>query len=66
MRICLIGELGNDDELLNISKLFNVPVEVSETGDELLADTSWLTYFVLKNFDGTIFDKLVQQKQKYE
>lgn len=57
-RICLVASVATNEDVCSASKLFNVPVEVSETGQEFLNDESWTTYFILSEFEGAIFDNL--------
>lgn len=69
-RICLIDKLAQDEDILAASKLFKVPVITSETGEELVDDRSWMTYFVVSEFEGPVFDSLhkssLVQKHKYD
>lgn len=66
-RICLLDHVAHDQDVIIASKLFNVPVVTSETGVEFLDDASWMTYFVMSEFEGPLFDDLSQHKKhKYE
>lgn len=57
-QICLIGNLGQDPDLVKIAGGFGVPVLTSETGEEFLTDKLCITYFIIKEFEGSIFDHL--------
>ncbi|XP_043258171.1 protein ECT2-like isoform X2 [Colletes latitarsis] len=57
-RICLIGETCDDAALGVAAQQFCVPVLKSETGLEYIEDTTYCTYFVLKQFEGPEYDDL--------
>ncbi|KZC06654.1 Protein ECT2, partial [Dufourea novaeangliae] len=57
-RICLIGAAGNDPALGATAQQFSVPVLKSETGLEYIEDTTYCTYFILKQFEGPEYDVL--------
>jgi protein ECT2 len=63
-RICLVGELAYDERLLEAAKKFNVPVLSSATGLEFSTDNKWTTFFILKEFEGEIYEKLAKTKHK--
>lgn len=63
-RICLVGSVADDQDVVNAANLFNVPVETSPTGSELAGDDSWMTYFILSDFEGAIFNHLYSSKVK--
>lgn len=63
-RICLVGELAYDERLLTASQKYGVPVLSSATGLEFLADSKWMTYFVLKEFEGEVYERLAKSKHK--
>lgn len=65
-RICLVGGVAEDQDVLNTARLFNVPVLTSETGSELLDDDSWTTYFILSEFEGPVFDDINKAKTKHK
>lgn len=65
-RICLVGGVAEDQDVLNIARLFNVPVVTSETGSELLDDDSLTTYFILSEFEGPVFDDINKAKTKHK
>ncbi|XP_072745848.1 uncharacterized protein Pbl isoform X3 [Anoplolepis gracilipes] len=52
-RICLVGAACNDPALNVAAQQFKVSVLKSETGTEYVEDTTYYTYFVLKQFDGS-------------
>lgn len=63
-RICLVGSVVDDYETRRVAETFNVPVEVSETGVELIGDTHWTTYFVMNEFEGPAFDAIRKSKHR--
>lgn len=65
-RICLVGEVAEDQEVTVAARTFNVPVMASETGAEFIEDDTWTTYFVLAEFEGTIFDGISKAKVKHK
>lgn len=65
-RICLVGRVSENEDLLNAAKLFNVPVVTSETGKEFIEDSSWMTFFVMSEFEGPIFDNIYKSKSKHK
>lgn len=65
-RICLIGPLTENKDLLNSAKLFNVPVIHSETGKEFLDDSSWMTFFILSDFHGPVFESIYKSRTKHK
>lgn len=66
IRICLVGEVVDDEETLNAAKHFKVPVLSSETGEEYALEKGdqWTTYFILKDFEGPLFDALSKSPNK--
>lgn len=66
VRICLVGEVMDDQETIKAAKHFNVPILTSETGQEyaLEKEGQWTTYFILKNFEGPLFDALSKSPNK--
>jgi protein ECT2 len=65
-RICLVGPVAENQEAVDAAKIFNVPVLTSETGKELIADETWTTYFILKVFEGPIFDDIYKAEVKHK
>lgn len=63
-RICLIGTVADDPNIIALAQTFGVPVETSETGTEKLAEREWITYFIISDFSGPIFEDL--QKSIHE
>lgn len=57
-RICLVGAAGDDPALGAAAQQFSVPVLKSETGLEHVEDTTYCTYFILKEFEGPEYDAL--------
>lgn len=57
-RICLIGTVVDDSKTVEAARTFGVPVISSETGEEFLEDTSWLTYFIMNDFEGPLFEAI--------
>uniref|UniRef100_A0A1B0FDP6 Protein ECT2 n=1 Tax=Glossina morsitans morsitans TaxID=37546 RepID=A0A1B0FDP6_GLOMM len=60
IRICLVGEVANNTSCSEAARTFNMPVVTSETGLELIADSDWLTYFVLKDFETPIYTAILK------
>lgn len=63
-RICLVGSVADDHEIIKAAETFNVPIEVSETGVEFISDTNWTTYFVMNEFEGPTFDAIRKSKHR--
>ncbi|XP_063224169.1 protein ECT2 [Bacillus rossius redtenbacheri] len=63
-RICLVGDVCNDEELSVVAQAFGLPVVVSETGAEYVEDDSHVTLFVLREFSGPTYDALARLKQR--
>ncbi|CAD7002467.1 unnamed protein product [Ceratitis capitata] len=63
LRICLVGDIINDEETVEAARSFNVPVITSENGLDALNDFEWRTFFVLKDFEGPIYDAIHKNKQ---
>lgn len=64
VRICLIGSVGNDLLTLQAAQKLGVPVIVSDTGKEHITDEQWLTYFVINDFEGPIYQTIYKTKHK--
>lgn len=66
IRICLVGEVVDDPDTLAAAKHFGVPLLTSETGEEYaLGNHEWMTYFILKDFEGPLFEALSKSPNKY-
>jgi len=63
-RICLVGSLVSDKRIQKVAECFNVPVILSETGVEYLTDNKVVTYFILEDFEGPIFETISKSKHK--
>ncbi|XP_077281173.1 epithelial cell transforming 2 pebble isoform X5 [Temnothorax americanus] len=63
-RICLVGATCNDPALNAAAQQFKVPVLKSETGTEHVEDTTYNTYFILKQFDGSEYDALCKSAHR--
>lgn len=63
-RICLIGTVASDPDTIALAESFGVPVETSDTGIDKLAEREWITYFIVSDFSGPIFEEL--QKSIHE
>lgn len=48
----------DDRRTVAIAQTFGVPVVTSETGAEILSDRKWVTYFIINNFSGPIFEAI--------
>lgn len=64
LRICLLGCVVDDNTVVEAARSFGVPVLTSETGLEILTDNEWTTYFVMKEFDGPIFEAIHKSKHR--
>lgn len=64
IRICLIGDLADDEATVEAAKTFDVPIVHSETGTDLIEDTNWITYFVMRDFEGVTFDTIRKTNHK--
>lgn len=64
VRICLVGDVGQDEPTIEAAKTFDVPIVTSETGSELVEDATWITYFVLRDFEGPVFDAIRKTNHK--
>lgn len=65
-RICLVGGVAEDQEIVLASKTFNVPVITSGNGADFINDDTWTTYFILAEFEGSDFDKIYRSKVKHK
>ncbi|KAG5327589.1 ECT2 protein, partial [Pseudoatta argentina] len=63
-RICLVGATCNDPALNVAAQQFKVPVLKSETGTEYVEDTTYNTYFILKQFEGSEYDALCKSAHR--
>lgn len=64
LRICLLGCVVDDNSIVEAARTFGVPVLTSETGLEILTDNEWTTYFVMKEFDGPIYEAIHKSKHR--
>lgn len=64
-RICLVGTVVDDKVTLAAAQAFNVPVITSETGSEFIEDESWITYFILNDFEGPLYEAISKMQHKY-
>ncbi|XP_062552492.1 protein ECT2 isoform X2 [Armigeres subalbatus] len=64
VRICLVGAVANDKAVLAAAHSLKLPLVLSETGTEYLTDTSTVTYFVLNQFDGPVYDTIYRSKHR--
>lgn len=65
-RICLVGSVIENENVQNAAKVFNVPVVTSETGKEFISDSSWMTFFVISDFEGPIYEEIYKSKTKHK
>ncbi|XP_058457898.1 protein ECT2 isoform X2 [Malaya genurostris] len=63
-RICLVGSVAQDKPTLVAAQSFQVPIVTSETGAELLTDTNYITYFILNQFEGPVYDNIYRSKHR--
>ncbi|EAT47913.1 AAEL000984-PA, partial [Aedes aegypti] len=63
-RICLVGAVAHDKACLAAAQTLKLPLVLSETGAEYATDTNTLTYFVLNQFDGPIYDTIYRSKHR--
>lgn len=64
-RICLVGATCNDPVLDAAAQQFKVPVLKSETGTEYVEDTTYNTYFILRQFEGSEYDALCKSAHRF-
>lgn len=64
-RLCLIGQLRNDETICKGAQYFNYPVITSDTGLEILNDHSCCTIFVVDTFESDFFEKFQQHKRTH-
>lgn len=65
VRICLIKETVDCAQTLEAAKGLSVPILISNTGLEYMNDPEWKTFYVMKEFQGEIFDTLTKNKERY-
>lgn len=63
-RICLVGAIASDEQVVATAVSFNVPVITSETGIDVVKDTQWTTYFVMSEFDSEHFNAIRKSKHR--
>uniref|UniRef100_A0A1A9W7P3 Uncharacterized protein n=1 Tax=Glossina brevipalpis TaxID=37001 RepID=A0A1A9W7P3_9MUSC len=63
VRICLVGEVAEDESCCEAAQTFGVPIIISETGLELINDYDWRTHFVLKDFETPHYTAIHKSKQ---
>ncbi|EZA53547.1 protein ECT2 isoform X3 [Ooceraea biroi] len=63
-RTCLVGAACNDPALNAAAQQLKVPVLKSETGAEHVEDTTYNTYFILKQFEGAEYDALCKSAHR--
>ncbi|KAL9906287.1 protein ECT2 isoform X1 [Glossina fuscipes] len=63
IRICLVGEVAEDESCCEAARTFGVPVVTSETGLELINDYAWRTHFILKDFETALYSAIHKSKQ---
>ncbi|XP_073843940.1 epithelial cell transforming 2 pebble isoform X2 [Musca autumnalis] len=63
LRICLVGDVIQNDAAVEAAHTFGVPVITSETGLELINDYDWRTYFILNEFEGPVYEAIHKSKQ---
>lgn len=64
-RICLVGTIYDDPALNVAAQQFKVSVLKSETGTEYIEDTTYNTYFILKQFEGSEYDTLCKSAHRF-
>ena len=63
-RICLVGSVIEDEATILAAQQLNLPIVTSATGSEYIADDSWITFFILREFEGPIYDAIYRSKHK--
>uniref|UniRef100_A0A1A9ZF02 Uncharacterized protein n=1 Tax=Glossina pallidipes TaxID=7398 RepID=A0A1A9ZF02_GLOPL len=63
IRICLVGEVAEDESCCEAARTFGVPVVTSGTGLDLINDYTWRTHFVLKDFETSLYSAIHKSKQ---
>lgn len=61
-RICIVGSLGRDGTVVEAAKSFQIPVIITDSGHEYIDYDTYITYFILNEFEGDMFELLVQKK----
>lgn len=64
VRVCLVGAVAHDKATLAAVHSLKLPLILSETGAEYLTDTSMVTYFVLNQFDGPVYEAIYRSKHR--
>ncbi|XP_055621069.1 protein ECT2 isoform X2 [Toxorhynchites rutilus septentrionalis] len=64
VRICLVGAVVQDKATQAAAQSFKVPIVTSETGAEYVSDTSYVTYFILNDFEGPVYDTIYRSKHR--
>jgi hypothetical protein len=53
-------------EVIDAAKSFDVPLFYSDSGKELLGDSSWTTFFIVSDFQGPVFDEISGSLEKHK
>jgi len=64
-RICLVAAACDDPVINAAAQQFSVPVLKSDTGLEYVDDTTYDTYFVVKEFEGLEYDVLCRTAHRF-
>lgn len=64
LRICLVGDAVNDAATVAAAHSFGVPVITSETGLEIINDYDWRTYFIVRDFESSLYEAIHKSKQR--
>ncbi|CAG9830214.1 unnamed protein product [Diabrotica balteata] len=64
LRLCLVGSVASDSDVYNVAQSFALPIVTSKDGQEYTQDDSCTTIYVVKEFDGDVFNVLFKSKQQ--
>lgn len=64
-RICLVGDVVDDQKVLAAAKSFCIPIITSETGSDYVLDKEWLTYFIMTDFEGPMFKAISKSGHRF-
>lgn len=64
IRVCLVGPVAADTESYQAAQELDLLLVISDTGAEYLNDYSYVTYFVLHDFEGPVYDMIYKTKHK--
>lgn len=57
-RLCLVGDIKEDQGILQAAEIIGVPICISDNYQELKDDKTYDTFFVVQEFEGPVFESL--------